>query len=211
MSCAEKSPTCAARIVGLASVFLAAACAWLQPAPESGPQIAATQDAPAALEPVVPPAASVPERSTPGPTPVKPTRPSASKPATPAAKPAAKAPAREVAKKESPATPGPVKPAGPPPLDLKTLETRLKETKAIGVLTKITIKNQVDDLLDQFRAFYQGRLKTTLAELRQPYDRLVLKIVALLQDADPPLAGDIVTSREEIWGILADPVKFANY
>ena len=96
-------------------------------------------------------------------------------------------------------------------MDLKTLETRLKDTKAIGVLTKLTIKNQVDDLLDQFRAFYQGRLKTTLGELRAPYDRLVLKIVALLQDADPPLARDIVASREEIWGILADPAKFANH
>ncbi len=115
-----------------------------------------------------------------------------------------------MAKKETPAA-VPAKPAGPPPLDLKTLETRLKDTNAIGVFTKLTIKNQVDDLLDQFRAYYQGRLKTTLADLRQPYDRLVLKVVALLQDADPPLAGAIVASREAIWGILADPAKFATY
>ena len=64
-----------------------------------------------------------------------------------------------------------------PPLDLATLEQRLKDTKAIGVLTKITLKNQVDDLLSQFRAYYAGKLKTTLAELRQPYDLLVLKVL----------------------------------
>jgi hypothetical protein len=121
----------------------------------------------------------------------------------------AKPPAEPPGKKPG-ATPGPAKKAVSPPLDLTTLETRLKETKAIGVFTKITLKNQVDDLLDQFRAYYQGRAKTTLAELRQPYDRLLLKVLSLLQDGDPELARTIVASREAIWGILADPNKFAN-
>ena len=78
------------------------------------------------------------------------------------------------------------------------------------MLTKITLKNQVDDLLDQFRAFYQGKLKTTLAELRRSYELLFLKVIALLQDSDPALAGAIVASREAIWGILSDPAKFAT-
>ena len=121
----------------------------------------------------------------------------------------AKPPAQQPGKKPG-AMPGPAKKAASPPLDLAMLETRLKETKAIGVFTKITLKNQVDDLLDQFRAYYQGRAKTTLAELRQPYDRLLLKVLSLLQDGDPELARTIVASREAIWGILADPNKFAN-
>jgi hypothetical protein len=97
-----------------------------------------------------------------------------------------------------------------PPLDLTSLETRLKETEAIGVMTKIALKNQVDDLLDQFRAFYAGKLKTTLADLRRAYDLLVLKVLSLLQDSDPSLAAAIVASREAIWGILSDPHKFAT-
>ena len=88
------------------------------------------------------------------------------------------------------------------------LEQRLKDTSAIGVLTKISLKNQVDDLLEQFRAFYQGKLKTTLSELRRSYDLLVLKVLALLQDSDPSLASAIVASREAIWAILADRAKF---
>jgi len=95
-------------------------------------------------------------------------------------------------------------------LDMAALEKRLRDTKAIGVFTKITLKNQVDDLLNQFRAFYQGRAKTTLAELRQAYDRLLLKVLSLLQDGDQALASEIVASRDAIWGILADPVKFAS-
>jgi hypothetical protein len=97
--------------------------------------------------------------------------------------PAARAPAAEPPKKESvpsnvaKAAPSNVAKAPPPPakkettspavaapkppsLDLASLEQRLKDTKAIGVMTKISLKNQVDDLLDQFRAYYQGKLKT---------------------------------------------------
>ncbi len=99
-------------------------------------------------------------------------------------------------------------PPASPPLDVATLEQRLKGTKAIGVLTKLALKNQVDDLLDQFRAFHQGKPKTNLAALRQPYDMLLLKVLSLLQDGDPSLASSIVASREVIWGILADRDKF---
>ena len=97
------------------------------------------------------------------------------------------------------------------PLDLTSLETRLRETEAIGVMTKIALKNQVDDLLNQFRAFYAGKLKTTLAELRRPYDLLVLKVLSLLQDSDPSLAAAIAASREAIWVILSDRMKFAKF
>jgi hypothetical protein len=96
-----------------------------------------------------------------------------------------------------------------PPLDLTTLEKRLKDTQAIGELAKISLRNEVTDLVDQFRAFHRGTLKTTLVELRRPYDLLVLKVLALLRDADPALAAAIVASREAIWAILADPKKFA--
>jgi hypothetical protein len=191
------------------------------------PQIAATPGAAVALEPVVPAAAATQAPRGTGAThaaseiepKVSPSVPrSTDKPAAKADSPAAKtpgkvlavpAPAGQISKKES-AAPGPAKQNAPPPLDLKSLETRLKETKAIGAFTKLALKNQVDDLLNQFRAYYQGRLKTTLAELRRPYDMLLLKVLALLQDTDPPLAGAIVASREAIWGILADPAKFAT-
>jgi hypothetical protein len=103
--------------------------------------------------------------------------------------------------------PGPI---AAPPLDLKGLETRLKETPAIGFMTKLSLKNQVDDLMERFRAFYQGRLKTSLAELRQPYEGLILKVISLLQNADPALARAVAQSRDAIWELLADPVKFSK-
>jgi len=97
-----------------------------------------------------------------------------------------------------------------PPLDVAALKVRLRDTKAIGVFTKLALKNQVDDLLNRFRAHYQGGQKTSVATLRQPYDLLLLKVLVLVQDSDPPLARTILGSREAIWGILADPEKFKS-
>jgi hypothetical protein len=91
---------------------------------------------------------------------------------------------------------------------LKALEQQLKATKAIGVLTKLSLKNQVDDLLEKFRSFYAGRLQPSLAELRGPFDMLLMKVLSLLQDGDPVLARSIHASREALWGILADRESF---
>jgi len=96
------------------------------------------------------------------------------------------------------------------PLDFTSLGTRLRETKTIGVLTKLAVKNQADDLLDKFRAYHRQQGTATLPELRSSYDMLLLKVLSLLQDGDPPLARDIVQSRAAIWDILADPRKFTE-
>ena len=89
------------------------------------------------------------------------------------------------------------------------LKEQLKSTKAIGLMTKLTLKNQVDDLLDGFRDLYAGKGKNTMPQLRQSYDMLMMKVLSLLQDKDQKLASDIVASREVIWNLLADPKKFA--
>lgn len=95
-----------------------------------------------------------------------------------------------------------------PPLDVAALKARLRDTNAIGVFTKIALKNQMDDLLKQFRAHYQSGQKTSVTSLRQPYDMLVLKVLSVVQDGDPTLARTIAGSREAIWNILADAEKF---
>jgi hypothetical protein len=221
------------RVGGIVLVLMLASCGAVKPAPGEYPQTGSAQSGPAAATPVAPAVTPLSPPSPPPPTvamqgPIaavasaeRPTAPSMPAPASQAAAkagaPATKAPTKAPAAL-APAAQQPKKDVvaqatqkAAPPLDLTSLETRLKETEAIGVMTKIALKNQVDDLLDQFRAFYAGKLKTTLAELRRPYDLLVLKVLSLLQDSDPSLAAAIVASREAIWGILSDPVKFAKF
>jgi hypothetical protein len=210
-------------------VILMAGCAGLERAPQQRPP--APAEAIVSIEPQAAPAATLPGpspslkaevdtvASAPVVRPAEPARtgstggslakPAVSTPPAPAKLAASPLPAAPPVKTQPPA-PLVVKPAVSPPLDLKSLETRLKETKAIGVFTKLTLKNQIDDLLERLRAFYQGRIKTSLVELRRSFDMLVMKTLALLQDADPPLAGALASSRESIWGLLSDPAKFAT-
>jgi hypothetical protein len=222
-------------LVGLALALLTGGCGGVKPIPAAPQQAPPTQSSPPTTEPAAPPvgAASTAEANRLEPPVAAPAAPpqterlvppaaankstntesptakTPAKAAAPAGKPSPKETAREGVKNET--AQEMAKQKAEPPLDLASLETRLKDTKAIGVLTKIALKNQVDDLLNQFRAFYSGKLKTTLADLRHPYDLLVLKVLSLLQDSDPSLAAAIVASREAIWGILSDPIKFARF
>jgi len=90
------------------------------------------------------------------------------------------------------------------------LEKQLRETEVIGLFTKITLKNQIDDLVNQFREYHGKRGNTSLAELRQRYDMLLLKLLSLLQDKDPSLARTIVASRDTLWSMLTDPIQFTT-
>ncbi len=139
---------------------------------------------------------------------------------TPAAKPApqssASKPKPAAAPRQAAPTPAPAaasaapRPAAAPALDLTSLGQRLRETKSIGLFTKLSIKNQVDDLLDEFRAHFRGQGSPPLTVLRQRYDLLLMKVLSSVQDGDPPLASDIASSREAIWKLLNDPAKLTS-
>jgi len=183
-----------------------------EPANNGSEQSSAPADtAAAAPSPVNPAKRSSPAKttSTPGTRPAKQTGAAAAQsrqsvaPTTPGAA-AAPAPSPSSAPAPAPAA------ASSPTLNLADLEQRLRETRAIGVFTKLSLKNQVDDLLNAFRTLYRGPDKHPPAELRQRYDMLLMKVLSLLQDGDPPLASAIASSREAIWSILADPEKFAT-
>ena len=140
-----------------------------------------------------------------------PNRPPAAqtKPKSPAAPPPSAAPPVAMPPAASPSAAS-QPPQTLPTLNLTDMEQRLRETRAIGVFAKLSLKNQVDDLLSAFRELYRLPNKRPSAELRQRYDLLLLKVLSLLQDGDPPLASAIASSKEAIWSILADPDKFSK-
>jgi hypothetical protein len=178
--------------------------------PASAPQIAVTQADTRQVPAERAALATPPAEPAAAPAPIA--RPAAPAPSAkaPAPEPAAKAARRATPAASSVAPPFAKTPTAAPELDLKTLEEQLRGTKAIGVFTKIALKNQVDDLLDRFRKYYQGKAKLTVMELRRSYDLLMMKVLSLLQDKDEKLASAIVSSREAIWGLLADPTTFAT-
>ena len=204
------------------AVLLTAGLAACTHVPVTPGAVAAPPVAPPAVPPAQnpksTPAPSPPAASTPGPTANR-TRPPAPVPApkvaatpkpVPAPTPAGKPTAAPAPVPPPVATPAVVTRPAVPALDLGSLEQKLRDTKAIGVFTKLSLKNQVDDLLARFRDFYAKKSTATLADLRQKYDLLLLKVLSVLQDGDPALAATISTSRESIWAILADPQKFSR-
>jgi hypothetical protein len=219
----------------LLPILLTAACSALHapapPAAAPSPPAAAAPSPPAAAAPSQPPAvATKPAEATPAPAtaakapektaPIIAAEPATSKaPAAKAPAASAKPPARVAAAPAATpaATPTAKPPAATPPaatppaatLDLTSLEARLRETKAIGTFTKLALKNQVDDLLAKFRAYHEKH-QPPLAELRQPYEMLIMKVLSLLQDGDPSLARTISDSREALWALLADKSKFTS-
>jgi uncharacterized radical SAM superfamily Fe-S cluster-containing enzyme len=93
-------------------------------------------------------------------------------------------------------------------LNLSTLEERLKETKAIPVLKKLSLKGEIDGLLEKFREAHPAG-REEVAKLKAPYNALIDKIYAMLKK-DPALGQDILASREAIWGLLSDRTQFAS-
>lgn len=164
-------------------------------------------------EPETPPASPPEETAAPTPPPAATgpdaPRPPPREPAPPRPEPEAPAPPPSGA----PDAPIPSAGAEPPeeasPLALEELERRLKETRAIGVFTKLALKGDIDDLLAALRAHHE-RGEHSLAQLRERFDVLVMKVLSLLQDDDPDLADAIARSRERLWQLLADPQAFAR-
>lgn len=99
---------------------------------------------------------------------------------------------------------------GPPTLGLAEIEQRLRDTHAIGVFTKLSLKNQIDDLLGQLRAYHLKQTSVSLPQLRQRYDVLLQKVIGLLQSGDAPLAKDISSSREAIWSLLTNSTTISQ-
>ena len=204
-------PTQVVAIASFIVVFALVGCVRINIAPSPAAAVPpAVAAAPPAIESAAPSAAALepppvaaPPVAAPAPPTVASTPPAVA--ATPAPAPAASAAAKTVSK--APAPPKIV--AAPPTLDLASLETRLRATRAIGVFTKLSLKNQVSDLFDQFKTFHHGGAPP-LTMLRQEYDLLLLKVLSLLQDNDASLASAVAASRESIWGMLADPAKFAT-
>lgn len=221
-------------------VALLAACAAQQTTPPSNARSAeppssteivasgkrdttgAVSSPPAESRPQAEPKPEPEAKAKPAPEPKRETKPEPKRETKPEPKPTPKPAPTAVAKQSAQPQPKPPSTAPAPapapvaakqaaPLDLNSLEERLKETDAIGLLTKLSLKNQVDDLVGEFRAYHRGVRPPTLTQLRPAFELLLMKVLSLLQDKDPALAHDVGASREAIWAVLSDPRKLAEF
>jgi len=87
-------------------------------------------------------------------------------------------------------------------VDINILKKRLRKTSAIGFFTKLAIRNDLIDLMDEIKKYRKKSvLGDKLDEIRASFDGLLLKLIALL-DEDPDLSRDLYVGRELIWKSL---------
>jgi hypothetical protein len=89
-------------------------------------------------------------------------------------------------------------------IDMEILTSRLKKTKAIGLFTKLAIRNDVSDLMNDVKRYRKkSMLAARIKEIRESFEGLLMKIIALLDD-DPELSRAMYVGRESIWKSLLE-------
>ncbi|MDH3692248.1 MAG: hypothetical protein OEU36_22670 [Gammaproteobacteria bacterium] len=84
-------------------------------------------------------------------------------------------------------------------LNIDQLIERIKQTKAIGFLTKLALKGDVEQIIRQVTEYSGQRADQELLQVRQQFEGLVLKAITLLGEKDPGLAQDIYKARHFVW------------
>lgn len=110
------------------------------------------------------------------------------------------------------AEPQPVRVKVPPgaveKVNLDGLRSNLRETDAIGFATKLSLKHELDSLLDSFADYHKGRGDETLLTLRDRFAALLVSTLSLLRDDDPQLFRKLWDAQGHLWLIVSDPVRF---
>jgi hypothetical protein len=93
-------------------------------------------------------------------------------------------------------------------VDLIMLTTALRNTKAVGPMTKIRLKNNMNRVLNRLEQWHDNKSKFTLDQLEEQYHLLLMKIATLIHDDDLMLHQQLCNAWARIWLDLKDPDRF---
>lgn len=106
--------------------------------------------------------------------------------------------------------------SGCPPIeeevvDLHLLAEMLADTAAVGLITKIKLKRDIDQMISRLENYHKGKRRFTLNQLEEQYNMLLMKIAAYLQDKDLLLHRHLCNAWTDIWEDLRDYDRFHEY
>jgi len=106
--------------------------------------------------------------------------------------------------------------SGCPPIeeeivDLEILGDMLAKTKAVGFLTKLGLKKDINKVLGRLEKYHDGGGPYTLEQLEEQYNLLLMKISAHLQDKDLTTHRHLCNAWLVIWEDLQDPAYFREH
>lgn len=93
---------------------------------------------------------------------------------------------------------------------LGEVEQRLRDTSAIGALTKLSLKSELESLLEAFSRLHLGGGEDELPHLMRRFDLLLAKTLDLLRSQDPALFQLLADIRPDVLAALSHPNKYAQ-
>ena len=93
-------------------------------------------------------------------------------------------------------------------LDLAHLKSGLRKSDAIGFLTKLSLKNQLEELLTRFADFHNGSGAHNIESLQQEFEALFAITLDLVREDDPFLHDYLIAARVALWQTVRDPDLF---
>ena len=92
---------------------------------------------------------------------------------------------------------------------LDALISGVTNTKAIGLMSKLSLKGDMEKFWKDLQATHEGASGTSLEELEERYHLLVSKLELAVKKKDPQLAMEIADFRNTLWANLKDEESFA--
>jgi len=87
---------------------------------------------------------------------------------------------------------------------------RVKKTRSLGGLTKLSLKKDYDQLIDMTHAYHEGVEDISMEQLRERYDVMYHRLKTLLQNKDEEFVRFLHESKDPFWLMLSNEEKFAN-
>jgi len=89
-------------------------------------------------------------------------------------------------------------------VDFETLEKGIRNTKAIGGLSKLKLSGDINKMVADLKTYHAGDSPHTLEQHREQYDLLYMKVMSQVQDKDPELFNKLCNAWDPLWAELQD-------
>lgn len=95
--------------------------------------------------------------------------------------------------------------------DLGALETKIRNTDAIDLFSKISLKYEISSLIDEMARAHETRNAAGFTGQRARFERLIDRTVVMLSKGDIVFAKEVEDSREALWRFLNSPEKLLAF
>jgi len=92
-------------------------------------------------------------------------------------------------------------------LDLGSLEAKIRNTDAMDLFAKISLKSELSSLMDEVARCQLTKNAAGLKQQRARLEKLIDETVALLRKGDVSLADEVNRSRDAVWSFLNRPER----